>query len=141
MSTAKLQTARLRLTMSSTHWAWVYLALAVMAEVIGLTAMKVSMARGSVLGHLLLYVLVGVSYVLLAKAVRNISIGVAYAIWEGSGIALITLVSWLAFAHALSTRELIGIGLAVLGIVLVNAGQVHEPVNQVNTALPPESLI
>ncbi len=89
--------------------------------------MKVATARGSIVGHLVLYLLVAVSYYLLAKAVQRISIGVAYAIWEGSGIALITLVSWLAFAHALTVRELAGLVLAVVGIVLVNAGQNHEP--------------
>ncbi len=103
--------------------AWLYLALAILCEVVGLTAMKLSMARGSILGLLLLYLLIAIAYVLLAKAVRSISIGVAYAIWEGSGLALVTLVSCWLFAHDLQRHELLGIGLAILGIALVNAGQ------------------
>ena len=109
------------------NWAWIYLIIAILSEVLGLTIMRIATERGSMLGHVVLYLLIGLSYVLLSKAVREISVGVAYAIWEGSGIALITLVSWLVFAHELSPRELLGLTLAIVGIVLVNAGQVHEP--------------
>lgn len=109
------------------NWAWTYLVIAILAEVLGLTIMRMAMDRGSMLGHLMLYLLIGLSYVLLSKAVREISVGVAYAIWEGTGIALITLVSWLVFAHELSIREMLGLALAVVGIVLVNAGHVPAP--------------
>ena len=109
------------------QWACVYLILAILAEVLGLTIMQIAVQRGSIVGHIALYSLVAVAYVLLAKAVRQISVGTAYAIWEGSGIALITLVSWLFFAHELSGHELIGLLLVVIGIVLVHAGQDHPP--------------
>ena len=106
---------------------WLYLVIAIISEVLGLTVMRIAIDRGSILGHVVLYLLIALSYVLLSKAVRQISVGVAYAIWEGSGIALITFVSWLVFAHELSLREVLGLALAIVGIVLVNAGQIHEP--------------
>lgn len=118
---------RFALQFTDMHRAWGYLFLAIVLEVLGLIAMKLATARGSISGHVALYVLVGLAYVLLAKAVQRISVGVAYAIWEGSGLALITLVSWLVFADALSSQELLGIAMAIVGIVLVNAGHLHKP--------------
>jgi spermidine export protein MdtJ len=106
--------------------AWLFLVLAIATEVVGLTVMKSASNTGAMWGYGVMYAAIALSYVFLAKAVRRISVGVAYAIWEGSGIALITLVSVFVFDHALTTREMIGLAMAVFGIVLVNAGEVHE---------------
>ncbi|MEK1932927.1 MAG: SMR family transporter [Pararhizobium sp.] len=106
--------------------AWVFLALAIATEVIGLTVMKAASSGGGAWGYAVMYVAIALSYVFLAKAVKKISVGVAYAIWEGSGIALITLVSVFVFNHVLSNQEVIGLMMAVGGIILVNAGEVHE---------------
>lgn len=106
--------------------AWLYLASAIVIEVIGLTVMKVASSGGGLWGYAVMYAAIALSYVFLAKAVKTMSVGVAYAIWEGSGIALITLVSVIAFGHMLTGREMIGLAMAVAGIVLVNAGEVHD---------------
>lgn len=105
--------------------AWVFLALAIATEVIGLTVMKAASSGGG-WGYAVMYASIALSYVFLAKAVKKIAVGVAYAIWEGSGIALITLVSVFVFNHVLSYQEMIGLMMAVGGIILVNAGEVHE---------------
>ncbi|WP_244475329.1 SMR family transporter [Rhizobium sp. Leaf341] len=105
--------------------AWLYLASAIVIEVVGLTVMKAASVHGGVSGYIVMYVAIALSYVCLAKAVRTLPVGVAYAIWEGSGIALITLVSVFFFHHDLSLRELIGLAMAVVGIILVNAGEDH----------------
>ncbi|HTO30659.1 MAG TPA: SMR family transporter [Pararhizobium sp.] len=109
--------------------AWIFLALAVAIEVVGLTVMKAASSGGGIWGYVVMYVSIALSYVFLAKAVKKISVGVAYAIWEGSGIALITLVSVFVFNHVLSTQEMIGLVMAVTGIILVNAGEMHESEN------------
>jgi spermidine export protein MdtJ len=106
--------------------AWIFLALAIATEVIGLTVMKAASTGGGVWGYAVMYVSIALSYFFLAKAVKTISVGVAYAIWEGSGIALITLVSVFVFNHVLNYQEMIGLLMAVGGIILVNAGEVHE---------------
>ena len=105
---------------------WLFLVAAILTEVAGLTAMKAMTAGGGYLGYLIMYGAIALSYYFLAKAVEEISVGVAYAVWEGSGVALITLVSVLVFGHHLTGREMLGIGLAVAGIICVNAGEVHE---------------
>ena len=108
--------------------AWSFLWLAIASEVVGLIVMKMAVSRGHLEGYVLLYVLITVSYFCLAKAVRSIPVGIAYAIWEGSGIVLITLVSAFVFQHVLTTREILGVLMAVAGILMVNAGEVQaEP--------------
>jgi len=106
--------------------AWFFLALAIATEVVGLTVMKAASSNGSYLGHIVMYVSIALSYVFLAKAVKTISVGVAYAIWEGSGVAIITLVSVFVFGHVLTGREMLGLSMAIVGILLVNAGERHD---------------
>ncbi|WP_018239745.1 SMR family transporter [Ensifer sp. BR816] len=103
--------------------AWLFLVLAIATEVVGLTVMKAAMASGAYTGHAIMYASIALSYVLLARAVKTIPVGVAYAIWEGSGVALITLVSVFVFDHVLTGREMLGLSMAVAGILLVNAGK------------------
>ncbi|THK34683.1 QacE family quaternary ammonium compound efflux SMR transporter [Ensifer sp. MPMI2T] len=104
--------------------AWLFLVLAITTEVAGLTAMKA--ASGSYAGHVIMYASIALSYVFLARAVKTISVSVAYAIWEGSGVALITLASVFVFGHVLNGREMLGLSMAVVGILLVNAGEAQE---------------
>lgn len=106
--------------------AWLFLALAIATEVAGLTIMKAASQSGGYGGHAVMYVSIALSYFFLAKAVKRISVGVAYAIWEGSGVALITLVSVFVFNHVLNTQEMIGLAMAVTGILLVNAGEIRQ---------------
>ena len=106
--------------------AWFFLALAIVTEVAGLTVMKLASSGNGLWGSGAMYAAIALSYFFLAKAVRQISVGVAYAIWEGSGIAMITLVSVFVFDHMLTWREALGIGMAVVGIIMVNAGEIHS---------------
>lgn len=112
------------------RFAWFFLVLAIATEIAGLTVMKAISPSGSYVGHVVMYGSIALSYVFLAKAVRTIPVGVAYAIWEGSGVALITLVSVFVFDHALTGRELLGLSMAVAGILLVNAGKSHREEEQ-----------
>jgi spermidine export protein MdtJ len=72
------------------------------------------------------YAPITLSYLLLAKAARTISIGIAFALWEGLGIALITAVSVLFLGYELSIQEWIGLALAIVGIVMVTLGETHD---------------
>ena len=106
--------------------AWLFLVLAIATEIVGLTVMKAASASVSYFGHAVMYASIALSYVFLSRAVKTIPVGVAYAIWEGSGVALITLVSVVVFGHALTGREMLGLAMAVAGILLVNAGKRDE---------------
>jgi small multidrug resistance pump len=47
-------------------------------------------------------------------------VGIAYAVWAGMGVALITLVGWVVFGQILDLAALIGIGLIVSGVMVLN---------------------
>ncbi|MQW86242.1 SMR family transporter [Sinorhizobium saheli] len=106
--------------------AWLFLILAIATEIVGLTVMKAASVAGSYYGHAVMYASIALSYVFLARAVKTIPVGIAYAIWEGSGVALVTLVSVFVFGHELTGREMLGLAMAVAGILLVNAGKSGE---------------
>jgi small multidrug resistance pump len=62
----------------------------------------------------------GVAFYFLALTLRTIPVGVAYAIWSGTGIVLITAIGWTFFRQSLDAPAIIGIGLIVVGVLVVN---------------------
>jgi small multidrug resistance pump len=101
--------------------AYVYLGIAIVAEIIATSALKASDGF-SRLGPSLLTVLgYAVAFYFLSLTLRAIPVGIAYAIWSGLGIVLISAVGWIWFRQALDIPALIGLGLIVAGVVVVNA--------------------
>lgn len=103
---------------------------AILTEVAGTSTMAlIPEGEAGWLNYLPMWLLIALSYLLLAKAAKTISIGIAFALWEGLGIALITAVSVLFLGHELSVQEWVGLALAIVGIVMVTLGETHaEPV-------------
>lgn len=62
----------------------------------------------------------GASFFLLSLALRTLPVGIAYAIWSGLGIVLITLVGFFWFKQALDAPAVLGLGLILAGVVIVN---------------------
>lgn len=97
-----------------------YLALAIVLEVIGTAFLKQSNGFRETVPS----IIVGVSYAgafyLLSLTLKAMPVGVVYAIWSGAGIVLIALVGWIAFKQALDVPALIGIGLILSGVLVIN---------------------
>ena len=106
--------------------AWLFLLIAISAEVSGTSSMKIAGTGGAIVGYLAMYVLIAISYYFLSLAAKSIPIGIAYAVWEGLGIGMITVVSMFVFGSSLVTQELIGLGMVILGLILVTAGEEHH---------------
>ena len=105
----------------------IFLTGAIVTEVAGTSSMAMIPENDAGwLNYLPMWVLISLSYLLLAKAAKTISIGIAFALWEGLGIALITIVSVMFLDYNLSAQELIGLGLAIVGIVMVTMGECHD---------------
>ena len=107
--------------------AWLALVCAIVLEVAGTTIMKGSQGAAAlwpVAGVATMIVCVTVSYWLLAKAAQRIPIGVAYACWEGLGLALITLCSVL-LGEALTLRRLLALLAVLAGILCIHWGTGH----------------
>lgn len=101
---------------------WIYLFAAILCEVIGTSSMKLASEQAPLLGYLVMYAMIGLSYYFLAIAVKKVPVGVAYALWEGIGIVLITLVSVLWFDEFIGIYKALGLGFIIMGILMIKAG-------------------
>jgi spermidine export protein MdtJ len=107
---------------------WFYLLAAILFEVVGTTSMKFSAEHAPVLGHLLMYGLIGLSYFFLSLAIKRVPVGVAYALWEGIGIVLITLVSVTWLGESIGLYKALGLTVMIVGILLIKSGTRTAPV-------------
>ncbi len=100
--------------------AWMMLGLAIVAEVIGTTALKASESFTRLVPSLIVVVGYGVAFYCLAGVLKSVPVGIAYAIWSGLGIVLITAVAWLLYGQRIDAAGLIGMGLIIAGVVVLN---------------------
>jgi len=110
------------LKQEKTMFYWILLALAIVAEITGTLSMKWASVSDGNAGFILMLVMISLSYIFLSFAVKKIALGVAYALWEGIGILLITLFSVMLFDETLSTMKIAGLTTLVVGIVLIKSG-------------------
>lgn len=102
---------------------WLLLTFAILFEVAGTTAMKLSVGFSRPLPSVLVVVCYGASLALLTLTLRHMDVSLAYAIWSGVGTALITVVGVLYFAEDISWLKLLSIGLIILGVAGLNLGR------------------
>lgn len=99
---------------------FVYLAIAIVAEVIGTSALKASNGFTIWVPSTVVVVAYGVSFYFLSLALRAIPMGVAYAIWSGVGIVLISIIGWALFKQRLDAAAVVGIGLIMAGVGVIH---------------------
>ncbi|RZJ46287.1 MAG: QacE family quaternary ammonium compound efflux SMR transporter [Brevundimonas sp.] len=95
------------------------LAGAVVCEVVATCFVKSSDGLTRPLPSLIIIAGSIVSFYLLALALKTIPTGMAYAIWCGMGIVLITLTAWLVFGQKVDAAALGGIGLILTGVMVI----------------------
>lgn len=96
------------------------LAAAILAEVMGTTALKVSNGFSRLWPSAITVVGYAVSFFLLALCLKSMAVGTAYAIWSAVGTALIVAIGVLFFGESLGPVKLIGIVLVIVGVVMLN---------------------
>jgi len=99
---------------------WLYLAIAILAEVIATTALKLSEGFTRAAPSLLVVLGYAGAFYFLSKVLNHIPISVAYAIWSGAGIALVGVVGWVWLDQKLDLAALLGMGLIVCGVLVIN---------------------
>jgi small multidrug resistance pump len=99
---------------------WVYLTIAIVSEVIATSALKAAEGFTRLWPSLIVIVGYASAFYLLSLTLRTIPIGVAYAIWSGIGVALVTLIGWIVFHQSLDLAAIIGISLIIAGVVVLN---------------------
>jgi small multidrug resistance pump len=99
---------------------WVYLEIAIVAEVAGTSCLKATAGFTKPLPSLAVVVGYGVAFFFLSLTLDTVPVGVAYAIWSGVGVTLVAAIGWLCFGQQLDAAACVGMGLIVAGVVVLN---------------------
>ena len=99
---------------------YLYLAVAILAEVIGTSFLKGSAGFTRPLPTAVTVVAYAVAFYALSLTLRTIPTGIAYAIWSGVGIVLIAAVAWIAQGQKLDLPAMLGMALIIAGVGVMN---------------------
>ena len=99
---------------------WIYLSVAIISEVIATSALKASDGFTRLLPSVLVIAGYALAFYFLSLTLKNIPVGIAYAIWSGVGVVLVTLVGWIVYKQQLDFAALFGIVLIVAGVIVMN---------------------
>jgi len=99
---------------------WIYLFIAIALEVVSTAALKFSDGFTKLVPSLVVIIGYCVAFYFLSLTLKAIPIGVAYAVWSGVGIALITFFGWIFLGQHLHPMAIVGIGFILVGIIMLN---------------------
>ena len=98
---------------------WLYLAIAILAEVFATSMLKLSNgftrlipSACSIIGYM-------VSFYCLSQTLKTMPVGIAYAVWSGIGIVCVSLIAWVKFGQKLDLAAIIGIGFILVGVLVI----------------------
>ncbi|GHC15437.1 DMT family transporter [Aidingimonas halophila] len=98
---------------------YVYMALAIVAEVIGTSALKASNEFTRFWPTVLVVIGYVTAFYMLTLALRTLPVGIAYAFWAGLGIVLVTLIGILVYGEKPDLPAVIGLAMIVGGVVVI----------------------
>lgn len=99
---------------------WIYLLIAIVAEVLATSALKISAEFTKLLPSVVVVAGYLVAFYFLSLTLRTMPVAIVYALWSGIGILLISLVGWLFLKQNLDIAALIGISLITSGVLVLN---------------------
>ncbi len=99
---------------------YLILSFAIAAEVIATSAMKASQGFTKLGPSVLVVLGYGCAFYFLSLVLDRIPVGIAYAVWAGGGIVLITLVAWVVYGQRPDLAGFAGMGLIVSGVLVLN---------------------
>ena len=98
---------------------WFYLAAAIGLEIIATSALKASDGFTKPLPTAVLIAGYVGAFYCLSLALREIPMGIAYGIWSGVGIVVISLIGYFLYRQALDLPALLGIALILAGTLVI----------------------
>jgi small multidrug resistance pump len=99
---------------------YVYLSIAIVAEVIATSTLQASNGFSRLWPSVVTVLGYALAFYCLSLTLRTMPVGIAYAIWSGVGIVLIALVGWALYRQVLDTPALLGIALIIAGVLVIN---------------------
>lgn len=100
--------------------AYLYLAIAIIAEVVATSALKASDEFSRLYPSLVVVAGYSLAFYFMTLALRTIPVGITYAIWSGVGIVLITIAGAYLYKQIPDTPAIIGMGLIVSGVLVIH---------------------
>lgn len=99
---------------------WLILFIAIVAEVIATSALKSSEGFTKPMASIVVVLGYIIAFYCLSVTLKTIPVGIAYAVWSGVGIVLITTVAWIVFDQKLDVWGIVGIALIMSGVLVLN---------------------
>lgn len=96
------------------------LVIAIVFEVLGTSAMQAAQHFTRLAPTALMVVCYAVAFFFLSYTLRYIPVGIAYALWSGLGIVLISLVGYWSFGQKLDLAAILGLALIIAGVLVLN---------------------
>tara|TARA_B100001175_G_scaffold200758_1_gene170456 strand:+ start:29 stop:355 length:327 start_codon:yes stop_codon:yes gene_type:complete len=99
---------------------WIYLSIAIVAEVIATSSLKESQGFTRLIPSIITFIGYSFTFYFLSLTLKEIPIGITYAIWSGIGIFLLSIIGYFRFNQTLDFGSIIGISLIGLGVIVLN---------------------
>ncbi|EKF43768.1 small multidrug resistance protein [Nitratireductor indicus C115] len=99
---------------------YLYLIMAIAFEVLATSLLKETQSFTRLLPSIMTLAGYGAAFFFLSLTLRALPVGVVYAIWSGAGIVFISAIGWIWFRQALDAPAVIGMGLIVAGVGVIN---------------------
>jgi small multidrug resistance pump len=98
---------------------WLFLSIAICSEVAATSSLRLTEGFSRILPSVIVIAGYGCSFYFLSLTLKNIPVGISYAIWSGVGIVLVSVIAYLMFGQRLDVPALIGIGLIIAGVIVI----------------------
>tara|TARA_B100000405_G_scaffold214800_1_gene151752 strand:+ start:69 stop:395 length:327 start_codon:yes stop_codon:yes gene_type:complete len=102
---------------------WYFLALAILSEVVGTLALKMSNGFSILLPSIIVVVGYSTSFWFLALCLKSLHVGTAYAIWAGVGTAVVSIAGVFLFKEPMTIIKAVSLILVILGVVGLHWGE------------------
>ena len=102
---------------------WYFLAMAILSEVVGTLALKMSNGFSILLPSIIVVVGYSTSFWFLALCLKSLHVGTAYAIWAGVGTAVVSIAGVFLFKEPMTIIKAVSLILVILGVVGLHWGE------------------
>jgi small multidrug resistance pump len=98
---------------------WVFLSIAIAAEVVATSALRSAEGFTRLVPSLIVVAGYGTAFLFLSLTLKSIPLGIAYAIWSGAGIVLISIIGYFVYHQTLDAPALTGIVFIIAGVTVI----------------------
>ncbi|SUO97123.1 DMT family transporter [Suttonella ornithocola] len=105
--------------------AYLWLILAIIAEVIATSALKATVGFTRLLPSIITGLGYAFAFYALSQSIKTVPLGIAYAIWSGLGTALVVIIAWIIYQQPLNIRTICGITFIIIGVIILQLSSPH----------------